>query len=251
MRRAALLFYLMLYIPINAIAFSEQDFHDGISLYRKGDYAGAAQAWKSVLASGVDDWRVEYNLGNACYKQKALGSAVLHYERALRLNPKEDRIRQNLEYVTLQLKDRFPSSAEGAAGRLLGSLYDVLSTQETAAAFLVVFLILQVLWTVYLLRKDPGWRAALTLASSLLLALLLVLGPLMAVKLYRAHAVEYGVLLVPTVTAKSAPQGDATDLFVAHEGTKMRLWEKVGGWSRVSIPNGLTGFVPLDSFEPI
>ena len=251
MRRAVLMLALLACFPFAGIASPEQDYHNGNALYRKGDYAGAVQAWKSALASGAEDWRLEYNLGNAFYKLKLPGQAVLHYERALRLNPKDDRIRQNLEYITLQLKDRFPAPAEGAAGRLLGSLYDLLSVRDTAAAFLIIFLLLQILWTVYLLRGDPGLRAALTLASSLLLAVLLILGPLLAVKLYRAHAVEYGVLLAPTATAKSAPQGDATDLFVAHEGTKMRLWEKVEGWQRVSLPNGLTGFLPLDAFEKI
>jgi tetratricopeptide (TPR) repeat protein len=249
MRNAPLL--ILLVLGATAWASPEQEFQNGNALYRKGDVAGAVQAWKGVLASGVEDWRVHYNLANAYYKQKALGQAVLHYERAQRFNPKDSRVRGNLEFVRLQLKDRFPVTGEGAAGRLLGSLYDLLSARETAGAFLAVFLLLQALWTVYLLRKDPGLRTALTLAASLLLALLLVLGPLLVVKLYRAYGVEYGVLLAPTVTAKSAPQNDATDLFAAHEGTKLRLWEKVEGWQRVSLPNGLTGFVPIDSFEKI
>ena len=247
--RAALL--VLIALRATVWASPEQEFQNGGALYKKGDYARAVQAWKDVLASGVEDWRVHYNMANAFYKQKDLGQAVLHFERALRLNPKDPRIRGNLEFVRFQLKDRFPTAGEGAAGRLLGSLYDLLSARQTAIAFLTIFLLLQALWTFFLLRMDPGLRAALTLAASLLLALLLILGPLLVVKLYRAYGVEYGVLLAPTVTAKSAPQGDATDLFAAHEGTKVRLWEKVEGWQRVSLPNGLTGFVPLDSFEKI
>jgi len=60
-----------------------------------------------------------------------------------------------------------------------------------------------------------------------------------------------GVVMAPAVTARSAPQADATDLFVVHEGTTVRLWEAVEGWQRVTLPNGLTGFVPLESIERI
>jgi tetratricopeptide (TPR) repeat protein len=232
-------------------ASPEQDLKGANALYKKGDFPGAAQAYRGILSSGVEDWRVYFNLGNASYKQKDFGRAVLNFEKALKLNPQDARLRGNLDFVRLQLKDRFQEDAQGATARLLNSLFNILSTEETAASFLGIFLLLQILWTVYLLRKDPGLRTAVTLASSVLLALLLILGPLLAVKLYRAHGVDYGVLLAPTVTAKSAPQADATNLFVAHEGTKLRLFEQVEGWRRVALPNGLTGFVPLESFEKI
>ena len=232
-------------------ASPEQDFKNANALYKKGDYSGAVQAYRGVLASGVEDWRIYFNLGNAYYKEKSWGPAVLNLERALKLNPKNSRARENLEFVRLQLKDRFPEESGGATARLAGSLYNLLSVRETSAVFLGVFLLLQLLWTIYLMKKEPGPRTVVTLASSILLAILLILGPLLAVKLYRAHGVEYGVLMAPTVTAKSAPQGDATNLFVVHEGAKVRLFEQVEGWRRVALPNGMTGFIPLDSFEKI
>jgi len=57
--------------------------------------------------------------------------------------------------------------------------------------------------------------------------------------------------MAATVTARSAPQADGTDLFVVHEGTSVRLWETVEGWQRITLPNGLTGFVPLETIERI
>jgi hypothetical protein len=232
-------------------AAPDDDYRRGIALYKDGDFRGAAQAWESARSAGAEDWRLYFNLGNAHARMDEPGRAVLQYERALLLAPKEARVRENLDFVRLRLKDRFPEAGQGLPARLLDALYNLLSTSGLAAAVLALALLLNGLWAAVQLAADPVRRALLALAASLALAALLLAGPLLAVRVYREQAVVRGVVMTPSVTARSAPQSDATDLFVVHEGTTVRLWEAVEGWQRVTLPNGLTGFVPQDSIERI
>ena len=247
--RRLLLALLLLSAPLSAAP--DDDYRRGIALYKENDFKGAAQAWESARSAGAEDWRLYYNLGNAHARLNEPARAVLNYERAQRLAPKESRIRENLEFVRLRLKDRFPEAGQGLTSRLLDTLYNLLSTSGLAVLVLALVLLLNALWAVVQLTADPIRRAPLTLAASLVLAALLLAGPLLAIRVYREHAVVRGVVMAATVTARSAPQADGTDLFVVHEGTSVRLWETVEGWQRITLPNGLTGFVPLETIERI
>jgi SH3-like domain-containing protein len=55
---------------------------------------------------------------------------------------------------------------------------------------------------------------------------------------------KYAIVFAPTLTAKSSPDASGTDLFVIHEGLKVRITETVGGWSRIRLPDGNEAWVP-------
>ncbi len=96
-------------------------FNRGAALYKKGDYAGAAEAFqKAALNSGDPEFEAKsrFNLGNAAYKeaealkendlQKALegcSKSVSHYREALRLDPGLKEAAENMEMVRLVMKN--------------------------------------------------------------------------------------------------------------------------------------------------
>ena len=59
-------------------------------------FRSAAQRFESIVAAGINNGRLEYNLGN-CYLQAGdVGRAVLHYRRAQRLIPGDPLLADNL-----------------------------------------------------------------------------------------------------------------------------------------------------------
>ena len=65
-------------------------------LYNTGSYAEAAQVYEQLLSQGMTHSSLYYNLGNAFYVQGDLGRAILNYQRAARLDPRDPEIRANL-----------------------------------------------------------------------------------------------------------------------------------------------------------
>ena len=56
----------------------------------------------------------------------------------------------------------------------------------------------------------------------------------------------------PVASVKSSPSGDsAKDLFVLHEGTKVRVIDNVGAWSNVELADGRQGWIPSADIETI
>ena len=65
-------------------------FADANELYRRGEYEEARNKYLQITADGVRDARLFYNLGNASFKESRLGDAIVWYERAIQLDPRDD-----------------------------------------------------------------------------------------------------------------------------------------------------------------
>jgi Ca-activated chloride channel family protein len=84
-------------------------FNLGDALYQQGRYDEAAGQYESaVTAAESPDVRAKayHNLGNALLKGKKLQESVDAYEQSLKLNPKDDDTRYNLEYAKRLLQQQ-------------------------------------------------------------------------------------------------------------------------------------------------
>jgi len=75
------------------------------ALYDKGEFAQAAEAYIALAKTEGTSAALYYNLAN-CYAQSGdLGSAILYYSRALRLDPSDKMIKNNLHYFSSKVED--------------------------------------------------------------------------------------------------------------------------------------------------
>ena len=85
---------------------------DGIDLVAQGFDGPTVRYWllathyRTVLKYRIRDPRVEYNLGNAEFRLGHLGEAILHYERARRMDPTDPDIEANLRFAQSRRFDR-------------------------------------------------------------------------------------------------------------------------------------------------
>src|SRR2546426_6371118 len=76
------------------------DFKAANALYDAGKFAEAAAAYERVEPKTAS---VYFNLGNAFFRQDKVGLAVLNYERARRLAPRDPDILANLKFAEQRL----------------------------------------------------------------------------------------------------------------------------------------------------
>lgn len=80
----------------------------GNTLYKKQDFAGAAEHYREALphASDALKARLLYNLGNTAYRQGALQEAIENYKAAMQMAPDDQQAQENLAFVKQQLQQQ-------------------------------------------------------------------------------------------------------------------------------------------------
>jgi len=219
--------------------------------YADGSYSIAAELYLKVAEEGYASPGLYYNLGNAFFKVNDYARAILWYERAKRLDPGNEDIDYNLNVANTKISDKIEPLPELFYKRWFTSMIRLFPVDAWARictwlfiaglAGLVVYLVSRVL----ILRKAGFWGAIILFFLSLFTFLFAWSG-------YRDTAsTSEAIIFTPTITVKSSPDESSTDLFVLHEGTKVRLLDNIGSWYEIRIANGSVGWLPKTSLEKI
>jgi tetratricopeptide (TPR) repeat protein len=79
------------------------------ALYNEQNYEQALQIYLALESKYQNDWRLHYNIGNVYFRLSVFPHSVLYFERAIRLNPSDKALKENLKIVNSHLRgDVFP-----------------------------------------------------------------------------------------------------------------------------------------------
>jgi tetratricopeptide (TPR) repeat protein len=221
----------------------------GNAFYQQGAYEDAARAYQTALAYGVENEILHYNLGNALFRLGHLGPAIVEYERALLLAPGDPDIRANLAFAGAQAVDTPPADDGGPVTLALRWLRRP-GVNGSAVVALIAYLAFSVLIAATLLWSLPRRGLLRALAAG---ALLLAIPPALVVAI-QGGARELdrrAVVMSERIDCRSGPGETNPVLFAIHEGSTVEIVDERNGWSRVTLPDGLIGWLPGESVERI
>jgi len=214
-------------------------FQQANAAYRGGDYAKAGSLYESLISR---DWKranVFYNLGNAYFKQKKLGLAILNYEKAKRLSPLDRDSKANLTYVRGLLEYRIEDKRNWYLKMMDRALASFTPIQIGIVSLSFAFLFLMS-WTVSLyLASASGWgwrRKTLLILTAICLSLWLSKG-------IHQTTVREAVVIKDQAAVRYGPSYKDQISFKLGEGIKVRVKKTEGEWSRVILTNGETGWM--------
>ncbi|MBO4447518.1 MAG: tetratricopeptide repeat protein, partial [Bacteroidales bacterium] len=224
----------------------------GAQAYTESDYSGALGLWMQISDSGLESPDLYCNIGDAYYKSRDLAHAILYYERALRLNPSHQAARHNLEFVSYEVRDRIDSVPEFFLKTWVRKLSWSLPSTVWAWLFLVLIAGTLAMLLLFLLSKGSAARRTGFFTGIALLVLSIFCLLFAARQRSDYSAREDAIITAPVVSAGSTPGGESSkDLFIIHEGTKVKVLENIGGWSNIELADGRQGWVRDESFEII
>ncbi len=229
-------------------AESPQDlFHTGNVLYAEGKFSDAVQKYETASA-GFKSWVLEYNLGNAYYRAGQTGKAILHYERAFRMNSGQPDVIYNLNLATNKVGD--PELPQGALPILAWRLFYILSINMLTLLSSLVFIFLYAA-AGFALFGRRFVSDELVLGMSLLFV---TLTGWLGVRIYILEKPE-GVVVTSVAEVRSGPNMTYPTNFTVPEGHRVILLkeqEPIQGWLEIGVPQeGLKGWVPDTSVEVI
>jgi hypothetical protein len=222
-------------------------FKKGNQSYEEGKFEQAIEEYEEILNLGIRDFRVFYNLGNAHFRQKQLGKAILNYRRALALRPRDEDAQANLSYIKLYTLDKIEEQKINPLSTMLHSFLNLWSVDEFAV-LTSVFYTLSMFFGILMLFRGP--KRYLRLGFVAVLVLMVIFGSSLLAKIYY-ESVDHGVVIAAQVQIRSGPGDDYVLQVTGHEGLEFQLDGESEGWYRISLPNGIRGWIPRDAAEII
>ena len=135
----------------------ESDWKKAEELYAAKQYVEAADAYAEMFQYG-ESATLYYNYANALYKSNQIGLAILNYERALRLDPTNEDIKFNLEFVNKIKTDKIEPLEKFFMSEWLEVLGRLFTSNEWAYASIISFIVMLVLVLLYLFGRKVWLR---------------------------------------------------------------------------------------------
>ncbi len=219
--------------------------------YNKELYTNAVEDYLQIIENGYESPEVYYNLGNACFKLDDYPSAILYYEKAKKLAPNDEDINFNLRVANTKIVDKIEPVPELFFKTWWKAVYNMLSSTTWSWISIIFFIIFFLLLAFYLLSNKVFIRRTAFYAGVFAI-FITILSSILAFEKYQVeHNQKEAIVFIPTLTVKSSPSETSVDLFVIHEGSKVKIIDKVSGWYEIRIASGSVGWLPVDAVKEI
>jgi len=221
-------------------------------LYENGRYSEAVQTYQQLVDQDYADSSLFYNLGNAHYRRGDLGKAILNYERAVLLAPRDSDIQTNLFYVRGQALDQYEAEANSPLEQWTQATSSKLTLNEMSILALVSFWMLALSFILYRHSRNPGLQKGLRYILVFTLVIFTLSTFTLGSRVYAESSHPTAIVTVESVDVVSNPGGSGVTQFTLHNGAQVILLETRGQWARLSLPGDhFQGWVPLEAVEAV
>lgn len=230
---------------------TEELWNSANEAYNNAEYATALEYYNAILGRGLHSAALYYNLANTYFKTEQLGSAILYYNRALRIAPADEDIRHNLEYAEQMTKDSIEKIPEFILTTWVRSMRGALSSTAWSVISLVLLALALGMALLYMLAQRLTLRK-IGFYIMVVSTLMFIITSLFAWS-EREMIVNSreAIVMNSAISIKSSPDRAATELFVLHEGTKVSIGHEIAGWAEIRISDGRKGWVENSRIEKI
>ncbi len=236
--------------PISTVFAQQNLWDEANAAYTAKDYSKAEILYDSLFQYGESP-ELYYNYANALYKNGHIAQSILNYERALRINPSYEDAKVNLEFLGTQITDKIVPIEVFFAKQWLISLGNMFSSNTWAYLSITFFVIMLITLLIYLFSRKRMMRKIAFFTTLVMLTLFIVSISYSFTSKQKYEDREYAIIMSGSTSVKSSPDESGTELFVLHEGTKVKILSILGEWSEVKIADGNIGWMPSTDVEKI
>ena len=243
----AVCFFLM---TLPAFAWTGEEaaqFQKANQNYRAGKFAEAASVYQRLSEKNHEIAALFYNLANSLYRQGSVGPAILAYERARLIEPRDGDILYNLNYARSLLEYRIEDKRNWYL-RAAEKVLEYFTEKEIYLLAISVYALLMASWAfVLFFRRGLPWGGG----RKTLTVLFLLFITLAAAKHLESRVIRSGVVVAKSAEVHYGPSADDQIAFRLGEGLRVYVLERRSDWSRVLLVNGETGWISNDQINEV
>lgn len=218
-------------------------FARGKAAYSDAKYAEAIDAFQKTIDTGYPSGNVYFNLGNAFFRFGETGKAILNYERARLLIPRDQDLRFNLRFAKARVSSA--SYKENMFDVLAGKFAGYWSEAELVWACVFVLLMLAVLHVWGLFFNWPRKATGLWLCVGAIGFLIFASGLLIK------RSCRNDAIIITNAKVYFEPRDNATVYFSVGEGERVTFARREKDWVKIERKDGKMGWLKAGVLEKI
>ncbi|NQT23211.1 MAG: tetratricopeptide repeat protein, partial [Candidatus Omnitrophica bacterium] len=222
-------------------------FYKANDFYEKAKYDDAIREYKKLLERGLEDGNLYYNLGNAYFKKGELGEAIVNYERAKRLIPRDRDLEANYKHAGSLVKGKGAPFKKIWILRLLDNFFNSFTLNTMTIMISLLYLAIALTIIVGVVLRIPRMQKVLVLV--ILGGLFLVNAVFLRNRISLLN--KEAIAIKEKADVRFGPFQRATTHFTLYEGTKVEVLSRKDEWAKVRRPDGKVGWVKSDTLEMI
>jgi tetratricopeptide (TPR) repeat protein len=240
---SAVLFSGILSLVITTSAFAQADFAKANQDFAQGHFKEAITSYEALVHAGQWNANLFYDLGNAYFRTRDFGRAILNYERALALDNHHPEATANLQIARDEAR-----ALELRPTKLERCLQFASINQYTIAAAVALWLGIFGIVAVIFARR----RSAALISLSILFLLVC------AIAVWAIHTLDNGsegrglaIVTGNDVQARLATADTANSVLALPAGSEIKILSTRGDWMYAALPNDLRGWIQTKNAEPV
>ena len=240
---SAALFSAIFCLFVAASAFAQADFAKANEEFTRGHFKEAIAGYEALVGAGHWNANLFYDLGNAYFRTRDFGRAILNYERALALDNHHPEATANLQIARDEAR-----ALELQPTKLERYLQFASINQYAIAAAVAFWLGIFGIVALIFARR----RSAALLSLSILC---LLVGGLVV---WAIHTLDNGsegrglaIVTGNDVQARLATADTANSVLALPPGSEIKILSTRGDWMYAALPNDLRGWIQTKNAEQV
>ncbi len=246
---------IIIIIGFSFSLFSQNDpqqlFSQANTYYQNKEYTKAIELYDRSIKENNISSEIYFNLGNSHYRLRHVPESVYNFELAKKLNPDDEEIDYNLRIANLRVIDKFDQMPRFFLAEWYSTIIEIFSSNRWALISLICF------WGTFICLAGFLIIWKVTIKKILFAFAIFVFIFSIATLIFSFNRLsienshDEAIIFSQTVYAKSSPDKASTDLFILHEGTKIKITDQLGDWVKIKLANGTVGWMPKASMKVI
>jgi len=236
---------LIIFVFFSSNVFSknfDQIFSEANEYYNNSRYLESIQLYENILSEGWESDNLYFNLGNSYFRQNQIGQSIWAYNKALKMDPRNEDLIKNLSIVEARIKDRVILPDEFYLVKLYGKFKSryILREWLLIGSVIVLLTVVSFLLSEFnVMNKLKAFRVI-----KILMLLTIIVHIVILDKFFDDSNHKIGIIIDNEVKAYSGPfYGDNSILFNINQGTEVMIKQYQKNWTEITLLDGKRAWV--------
>jgi tetratricopeptide (TPR) repeat protein len=218
-------------------------FESANEMYKQQNYEKAIEYYKTLEKYNLISSELFYNLGNSYYKLNKVGPSIYYYEKALKLNPLNKDVQNNLVFARRLALDNIEELPKTVFQKLNSRYLQKLSYNQWAIVSIVFCALVSLLFLLFYFSNQPRSKRTYFVTSLISFLFLIISLTITYNQFSYFKNNKVAIVFAEETEVRNAPSLNSEEVFTLHEGTKVIVLDTIDDWKKIKIADGKIGWI--------